>query len=236
MTQEIPPSKDELLIAAYLWGDLSNEEKVSFEARLESDLALREELEFQRSVQLALNRERLGRAFQRNLEAASQEIAARKSARPYLWRRLVSTLLLALLAGIVGFLVGQKLSQQPPMKKIPDTPIAQQSGDEDEPLVGVGKTRFPFMAPLLRLTPAIDSMEIVLVEGGQQKAILEQNVLALQYLPGQMPDVNNIRLIELTLGGRQVLYLKMGKKFYPIREGEQALEEEKDEEVLKWLE
>ncbi len=238
MKENIPPIDE--LVAAYLLGDMTPDEKAAFEQRLADNPDLREELEFQRAARKQLQQVQLEQQFRNDLQSARSEIAA-EGRRKRRW--LQGFALLSVVAVALLFLLNKDTDPQstPPVQTpVQDTvPIAAQpQGEEDDPLVGASakKITHHFKAPLLRFSPITDSLKIKLVEDTRQKAILEPNLLAIHYLPGQMPDEKNIRLFELTIDGRRVLYLKMDGRFFRLKVGEQGLMEEKDETIFRWFE
>jgi hypothetical protein len=235
---------------AYLRKDLSAAEAEKLEQRLAAYPDLKAAFEQHKmTLEQLANLPRL-REYKAAVNTIRQKMLAEQSAPElpkkesfFTWKNLSLLLLVALLAGIAGYWLGnQKVLPEPegktetPVQKQPTPPVAQ-TGEEDEPLIGAGKKwgSVRFKTPVLSIAPAADSIEIVLVEGTRQQAILEQNTLALHYLPGQMPEVKNIRLYMLTKAGQKVLYMKMESRWFSIREGEQELVQEK-EDALKWME
>lgn len=226
----------EISFDAYLRGEMSPSEKEMFEGRLATDDLLREEFEFFSAASEGLHINRLRREFRQRYDEAKQEIDSHPNP-PTHWKHYLLGMALLLAGFAAGWLLGKDEGDKstPKSVQVPTGPVAQQGEEEDEPIVGAGRKISRFKTPIKPVSISTDSLEIVLVEGSEQKAELERKVLAIQYLPGQMPDANTIQLLELELAGRKVLYLKMEGKFYPIREGKQGFVEEMDDVVLEWL-
>lgn len=212
----------------YVRREMSDEELGAFRAELEADAELRKEFNLMRLTKAAVQHDPA------QYEAFKKKFAeARPVSRPEaltFWKKPWPGWLVA--ATLAGLLVWQNvLQRQEPAPR----PVVELD-DEDDMLLGSRNHSGPWVLPVLQVSGTADSLRVSLQTGPEKKADLKGNELTLYFPEAAIPAGKNIRVFMLTLDGKQELYVKIGAQCFPLKQGEQLLEEERDERVLRMLE
>ena len=212
----------------YVRREMSDEELETFRAELEADAEMRKEFNLMRLTKAAMQRDSAQyEAFKKKF------IAARPAPLPEpvaVWKKAWVGWLVA--ASLAGVLLWQNVASLRPAL----TPPVAQTVDTDDLLLGAGSGNGSMTLPVKNIAVATDSFEVAIKAGMGKKAFLEGQVLTLFFPSDEMPAGKNIRLLMLTLNGKQELYVKIDDRYFPLRQGEQLLVEETNTTILKWLE
>ncbi|MCB9292068.1 MAG: hypothetical protein H6559_02885 [Lewinellaceae bacterium] len=210
-------------IDAYVWDDMAPEERKAFEEQLAADAGLREEYELRRAIREGYRMERLRMEAREGINVARRQVRAREWANRGL-------LLLIFLLGI-GLGLGLKTlydwwNPEAPQKEIPQADVIEFNEDE-EMLIGqsndfgfkVAVDRIEIQENKLSGFSSVDSLVVALVTSPSEDIVYADNTVALYFPESQMPDKDDIRLLELILNGERVLYLGIGKKLHVLKKG-----------------
>ncbi|MFN0016003.1 MAG: anti-sigma factor family protein [Saprospiraceae bacterium] len=244
------------LFDAYIRGEMPQEQRADFEARLAADEPFRLDFDMHRNLIDSLQRNRERDHWRERLREARQ--SEPPPAENALRRWWPLALLLVVAIGLFWFWAQSGIASGPngiapavdslgqTPKKVPTGPVAGGEGGQSE-RYGANKLEQTTVAmPVLHVDVKSGQKSTVAVT---TKATLNiflsneawasgsiQGDLVRVYLPEkQYRRSESYRLVRLNQEGIQTVFLQIGSAFFPLSEADGYLEKTTDEAVLQWL-